>query len=386
VTRMTTASVIVSSYNYAPYLRAAIDSALSQTYAHTEVVVVDDGSSDDSPQIVRGYGERVVAVLKDNAGQASSLSAGFDASRGDVVIFLDSDDVLEPHAVARAVEAMAGGVSKVHWPLREIDTDGRPLGNLVPRAELSGGDLRRAVLEDGPRSDGYVWPPTSGNAWSRGFLRQVMPIPQFYRTCPDLYLCAVAPLYGAVVALPTPLSRWRVHGENNTWKGRFLERLDDYVELWERACDDLERHARHLGLEPQPRRWREQSWWHRLRRAARRVDELLPPGEPFVLIDDDQWGCAEVGGRTAVPLVRAGGAPADDAHAVRELANRRAEGVRYLILAWPAFWWTDYYRGLADHILSTSLRLADDGDVVAFALDAGGEPDRWPIRKSPSPS
>src|SRR5688500_10169891 len=115
------ASVIINNYNYGRYLGAAIDSALAQTYPHTEVVVVDDGSTDDSRQVIAGYGERVVPVLKENGGQASAFNAGFAASRGDVVLFLDADDLLLPGAVAAAVAHLADPeVVKVHWPLRVI--------------------------------------------------------------------------------------------------------------------------------------------------------------------------------------------------------------------------------------------------------------------------
>ena len=107
--------------------------------------------------------------------------------------------------------------------------------------------------------------------------------------------------------------------------------------------------------------------------SRKRLDELLPPTVPFVLLDDDQWGCAELGGRPVRSLVRAGGAPADDAHAIAELEARRAEGVRHLVLAWPAFWWNDYYRNFARHLLSTSVRIADDEHIVVHELrDVGG--------------
>ena len=94
------ASIIISSYNYGCFLRQAIDSALGQNYAPLEVIVVDDGSADDSPAIVAAYGSRIIPVLKSNGGQASAFNAGFAASQGDVVFFLDSDDVLLPTAVA----------------------------------------------------------------------------------------------------------------------------------------------------------------------------------------------------------------------------------------------------------------------------------------------
>src|SRR5215217_1250210 len=89
-------SVVVNNYNYGRFLGEAIDSALAQTYPRTEVVVVDDGSTDDSCSVIAGYDGRVVPVLKENGGQASAFNAGFAASRGDIVIFLDADDYLFP--------------------------------------------------------------------------------------------------------------------------------------------------------------------------------------------------------------------------------------------------------------------------------------------------
>src|SRR5436853_5073279 len=100
------ASIVISSYNYGRYLPAAIDSALAQTYAPREVIVVDDGSTDDSRAVIARYGGEVTAVLKENGGQASAFNAGLRASRGEVVCFLDSDDVLLPRAVELAVAAL----------------------------------------------------------------------------------------------------------------------------------------------------------------------------------------------------------------------------------------------------------------------------------------
>src|SRR5687767_6151914 len=83
-------SIIIDNYNYARFLPAAIDSALGQTYPNTEVIVVDDGSTDTSREVIRSYGGRVVPVLKENGGMMSAYNAGFSVSRGEVVVFLDS--------------------------------------------------------------------------------------------------------------------------------------------------------------------------------------------------------------------------------------------------------------------------------------------------------
>src|SRR4051794_8812023 len=104
---MSLASVVIDNYNYARFLPEAIDSALRQTWPATEVIVVDDGSTDRSRQIMAAYGDRIVPVFKENGGQNSALNAGFNRSRGEVVLFLDSDDALLPTAAEAAMGAFA---------------------------------------------------------------------------------------------------------------------------------------------------------------------------------------------------------------------------------------------------------------------------------------
>ena len=82
---------IISNYNYERFLEEAIDGALDQTYSNVEVIVVDDGSTDDCRRIIAGYGKRIVTVSKENGGQASACNVGFQASKGEIVIFLDAE-------------------------------------------------------------------------------------------------------------------------------------------------------------------------------------------------------------------------------------------------------------------------------------------------------
>src|SRR5258708_31462520 len=84
-------SIVINNYNYARFLSKAIDSALAQTYRNVEVIVVDDGSTHNSVQIIRAYGDRVVPVLKENGDHGSAFNAGFARSQGDPVWFLHAD-------------------------------------------------------------------------------------------------------------------------------------------------------------------------------------------------------------------------------------------------------------------------------------------------------
>src|SRR5919107_292807 len=81
-------SIVINNYNYDRFLGRAIESALDQSYTLVEVVVVDDGSTDGSRQVMRRYSDRVVTVEQPNGGQAAAINAGFAACHGDLVVFL----------------------------------------------------------------------------------------------------------------------------------------------------------------------------------------------------------------------------------------------------------------------------------------------------------
>lgn len=97
-------SIIIPNYNYVQYLREAIDSALAQTYTPVEVIVVDDGSTDESRAVIQAYDNAIHAVFQQNAGLPSARNAGIARAAGEYFLFLDSDDVLLPDAVANLYE------------------------------------------------------------------------------------------------------------------------------------------------------------------------------------------------------------------------------------------------------------------------------------------
>ncbi len=207
-------AIIINNYNYGRFLRDAIDSALNQNSPNTEVIVVDDGSTDDSREIISSYGEKIISVLKENGGQASALNAGFKASQGEIVIFLDADDYLFPNTVERVVAAWKPTLAKVHYRLQLVDASGNLLDILPGKnIALDSGDILPVLLKTG----GYITTPTSGNAFSRSVLSHILPIPEDqFPISADGYLITMIPFYGEIAAVEEPLGVYRQHG-NNLW-------------------------------------------------------------------------------------------------------------------------------------------------------------------------
>ncbi len=247
-------SVIINNFNYERFLCAAIDSALGQTYDSVEVIVVDDGSTDQSRVTIDRYGDRVTAVLKPNGGQSSALNAGFAQSHGDIVIFLDADDVLLPHAAQAVVEAFNAqrNVAKVQYRMAVIDRHGRPTGEIKPppHIPLPAGDLRRSEMNF---PFDLAWLPTSGNAFSAPALRRILPIPTDYGSVgADWYLAHVAALLGQVVSLDEVCACYRVHGHNSyelTDHILDLEHVHRTIVYAAQTEIQIERYARQLGFD-----------------------------------------------------------------------------------------------------------------------------------------
>jgi glycosyltransferase involved in cell wall biosynthesis len=221
-------SIIINNYNYGSFVGQAITSALAIDWPEKEIIVIDDGSTDDSRDMIALFGNQIIAIFTANGGQNRACNAGFERSAGDVVIFLDADDTLFP-SVAKVVNAaMREGVSKVQYSLVLADTTLRSLGSRYPRYRCM--QTPEMVRERLKRSGGYISSPTSGNAWAKSFLSQVFPLPvregpprsggcqgDYRVPNADLYLSTLAPFFGDVVTIDDdePQGFYRVHGQHN---------------------------------------------------------------------------------------------------------------------------------------------------------------------------
>lgn len=99
-------SAIIPTYNYGRFVARAIDSVLAQSHSPLECIVVDDGSTDDTPQVLARYGDRIRAIRQDNRGLSAARNAGIRAARGSYIALLDADDAWKPAKIARQVAVL----------------------------------------------------------------------------------------------------------------------------------------------------------------------------------------------------------------------------------------------------------------------------------------
>ena len=203
-------AIVITCYNYGHYVGQAIESALSQTRQADEIIVLDDGSTDNSGSVISGYGDRIKSIFQNNQGYKAAINRAYKETSADIVLFLDADDALHSTALEKVERAWCPGLAKVQFDLDIIDGEGRRLGRRFANFphDIPSRDTAAAFRTTGT----YRWPVTSGNAHARQFLEQVMPlIPPIGH---DGVLNTIAPLYGGVYTIGEALGLYRLHGRN----------------------------------------------------------------------------------------------------------------------------------------------------------------------------
>lgn len=206
-------SVIIPNYNYEQFIGDAIDSALALDWPDVEVIVVDDGSKDGSRQVIEQYGNKIQAIFQPNQGQVGACNTGFAASSGNVVLFLDSDDFVEPSLIREVAAVWQPGISKVQLQMRSVDGAGQPIGSFLPQYHVvpTAEETRQWARTTGT----YPTPPGSGNVYSRDYLNKIFPLDHSGGRASDSCCIGAAPYLGDVISIPKPLVSYRIHGSND---------------------------------------------------------------------------------------------------------------------------------------------------------------------------
>jgi hypothetical protein len=206
------ASLIIANRNGESFLRQSIDSALNQTHA-TEVVIVDDGSVDNSRAIISSYGDRVVSLLRDWSGQASAINAGVAVASGTIVFLLDADDWSDPDRVSTIMPLFEDN-SELLWArhsLRAVDEDDEVIAKDLYSFGGKRDEILRQILMDG-KTPGT----TSCLVLRKSYLEGDGRIPDHYTTYPDSYLLIRGALAGRGASLEAVLGGHRWHPDSFT--------------------------------------------------------------------------------------------------------------------------------------------------------------------------
>lgn len=198
----TLVSVIVPNYNGGRFLRECLDSVLGQSHRNLEVLVVDGGSTDASLEILRGYGDRIAWVSEPDRGQAHAIQKGFQRVHGELVGWLNSDDVLVPDAISRVVAAAHADPEAVLFlgDVELIDENGKTRG--LSRA--------REISHESMRSGrGKVLQP--GSFYREWAVRRAGGTDETFHLLMDVDLWIRLLRYGTSHVVRAPLARFRIH-------------------------------------------------------------------------------------------------------------------------------------------------------------------------------
>jgi glycosyltransferase involved in cell wall biosynthesis len=218
-------TVLIATYNHGAFIGDAVESVLDQDRFRggVQIVVVDDGSTDDTRDRLQPYESAIDYVYQPNAGQAAAWNLGLSRSHGEIIALLDADDTWHRHKLARVVEEFdkSPEVDVVSHAMTVMSNRG------VALAQAPDFALRPDALEErrplGPYLRGRppILPPTSGIAVRSAVLARITPIPDQFRggrrsPGADLYVAYLLPFYAREFTfIHEPLGLYRIHGHHS---------------------------------------------------------------------------------------------------------------------------------------------------------------------------
>ncbi len=236
LTKPTVAAVVIN-YNYARFLPDALESVLGQTDPFDEILAVDDGSTDESPDVLARYAERVTVLRIPNGGQLGACLAGLERSSSDYVYFLDADDQAELDLVATLRPHLADRPVKVQFQLRGVSSEPHDLHSVFPGFPAHYDAAR--MREDNDALGFYTCPPTSGNVYLRSTLLALPTDLLDRRDFIDGPATLALPYRGEIRSVSAPLARYRLHLSNHSqWSEPTPELLTHEIDWFRRRWEE----------------------------------------------------------------------------------------------------------------------------------------------------
>jgi len=209
-------TVLIDTYNHERFIEEAIVSVLDQDFptSDMEILVVDDGSTDRTPEIVRKFEPRTRYLRKENGGQASAFNFGIPQAQGEIVAFLDGDDWWTKNKLQATIEAFEKNphAGAVGHGIIQVDT----LANRSTAISPGSAGYFDLATDQGAQTfrNFMAFLGTSRVAIRKDILAKVLPIPETLVIEADEFMSTMAVAFGGAVLLAEPLTFYRLHGEN----------------------------------------------------------------------------------------------------------------------------------------------------------------------------
>lgn len=215
-------TLVTPAYNQAEYLGETIDSVLAQDYPNLEYIVLDDGSTDNTPEVMAGFSKRLRSTRHENIGQASTLNRGWAMAQGELLGYISSDDRLAPHAVSKLVESLVGQPQAVvaYGDFDIIDSRGRRV-RTVRTEEF---DVDRLAVD-------IVCQPGAGALFRRDVFQHSGGWSAHLRQVPDYEFWLRASRSGPFVHVPEVLAEYRVHEGSASFTAASPARSNEIVQV-----------------------------------------------------------------------------------------------------------------------------------------------------------
>lgn len=353
-------SIVLPTFNGERYLRESIESCLGQTWRNWELILVDDASTDETPQLAAEYARRdprIRSVRNSvNRKLPASLNAGFALARGEFLTWTSDDNLYRPEALEEMLQCIQthSHADVVYADFSVIDDQGNrtaggwaasweelPFRNVVGACFLYRRGVHEALggyAEDLFLVEDYDFWLRASNQFRFVFLQK------------DLYC------YRQHDRSLTAMQLQRIRQAKEECLARNLPRM-----TW---MNDAVRARAELALQS----------LSAARLAVNEIVDAIPEGETLILADEEQIRTALSTQRRAIPfLERDGeywGPPANDATAIQEFQRLQHSGAAFMVVAWPAFWWLDYYPEFHLHLRSRFSCVLQNERLVVFDLRA----------------
>jgi len=215
-------SLVTPTYNQAEFLAHTINSVLSQTYPNIEYLVIDDGSTDETPQIIEAYAGRLKYIKQSNIGQAATLNRGWNIASGSLLGYLSSDDCLKPTAITELVNALQVNSDAVVAYVDFELIDGS--SNSFRHIEAEEYDSKRLIVD-------LICQPGPGALFRKQIFEELGGWDESLRQVPDFEFWLRASRLGRFVRVPKNLALYRVHEESGAFRPVSSERSNEIVEV-----------------------------------------------------------------------------------------------------------------------------------------------------------